>query len=147
MESIHWVFTVFLFIAYYFVYLQRVHLNFVIVYMVNNTSVRTGGNSTIAARPSTNTYSEGEFAWSETDQGMLLSGFFIGYIITQVAGGYLSDKYGGKHVVSICLLISSVCTALLPVLARTSKFAMLCGRIVIGMATGPVTPAFVSLFR
>ena len=33
-----------------------------------------------------------EFHWSKSLQGLLLSCFFYGYILTQIIGGYFSDK-------------------------------------------------------
>ena len=33
-----------------------------------------------------------EFQWSKSLQGLLLSCFFYGYILTQIIGGYFSDK-------------------------------------------------------
>ena len=35
---------------------------------------------------------EKEFQWSKSLQGLLLSCFFYGYILTQIIGGYFSDK-------------------------------------------------------
>ena len=35
---------------------------------------------------------EREFRWSKKLQGNLLSSFFYGYILTQIIGGYFSDK-------------------------------------------------------
>ena len=36
-----------------------------------------------------------EFQWSKQTQGLLLSSFFYGYILTQIVGGYVSDKVKG----------------------------------------------------
>jgi MFS family permease len=37
-----------------------------------------------------------EFGWSDSRKGTVLSSFFYGYITTQILGGYLANKYGGK---------------------------------------------------
>jgi MFS transporter, ACS family, solute carrier family 17 (sodium-dependent inorganic phosphate cotransporter), other len=39
-----------------------------------------------------------EFGWSSTTQGLILSSFFVGYLTTQVLGGVLADRLGGKGV-------------------------------------------------
>ncbi len=36
--------------------------------------------------------------WSKTDTGTVLSSFFWGCTLTQVVGGYLSDRFGGERV-------------------------------------------------
>lgn len=39
-----------------------------------------------------------ELGWSKTEVGTVLSSFFWGYTLTQVLGGYLSDRYGAERV-------------------------------------------------
>jgi MFS family permease len=43
-------------------------------------------------------FQEGEFAWDKSTQGLILGSFYWGYIITQIPGGWLAAKFGGKHV-------------------------------------------------
>ncbi|CAG8666423.1 16642_t:CDS:2 [Funneliformis caledonium] len=38
---------------------------------------------------------------SSTTQGLVLSAFFVGYLTTQILGGALADKFGGKPVLAI----------------------------------------------
>lgn len=38
------------------------------------------------------------YDWSKTDSGTVLSSFFWGYMMTQVLGGYVSDRIGGERV-------------------------------------------------
>jgi len=38
------------------------------------------------------------FNWDSKEQGLVLSSFFYGYILTQLAGGFLAAKIGGHYV-------------------------------------------------
>jgi ACS family sodium-dependent inorganic phosphate cotransporter len=44
--------------------------------------------------------------WDEQYQGLILSSFYFGYVVTHIPGGILSEKYGGKWPLAIGLLIS-----------------------------------------
>lgn len=39
-----------------------------------------------------------EFGWTPAIEGTVFSCFFYGYMATQILGGYLADKFGGKWV-------------------------------------------------
>ena len=41
-----------------------------------------------------------EFQWTESYKGTILSVFFIGYAATQLVGGALADRIGGKSVLA-----------------------------------------------
>ena len=60
----------------------------------------------------------GDIEWDKTTQGWVLSSFFYGYIITQVPGGWLSGRFGGKRVMLIGLFIFGLVTVVLPFAAR-----------------------------
>ncbi len=84
--------------------------------------------------------------WSETEKGLVLSSFFIGYMSAQIVGGVLADKYGGKKVLLWSLVAWSVFTILTP-LAGSASFAMLIlVRIGLGLGEAPLSPAVLSLF-
>ena len=38
-----------------------------------------------------------ELGWDYERIGLVSASFFVGYIITQILGGYLSDKFGAKQ--------------------------------------------------
>ena len=40
----------------------------------------------------------GQFEWTVKEQGLVLSGFSMGYVLTQILGGYLDQWFGGKWV-------------------------------------------------
>ncbi len=39
-----------------------------------------------------------DFTWDSRTQGVILGSFFYGYIVTQIPGGWLATKFGGKRV-------------------------------------------------
>jgi MFS family permease len=41
-----------------------------------------------------------EFGWNAGQWGVILSAFFVGYLILQIPAGWLSDKFGGKRVLA-----------------------------------------------
>lgn len=63
----------------------------------------------------------------------MLSSFFYGYIITQLPGGYLALKFGGKNLFGLGILSTAVFTLLTPVAARTSVAVLVALRILIGL--------------
>ena len=60
----------------------------------------------------------GDIEWDKMTQGWVLSSFFYGYIVTQIPGGWLAGKYGGKRVMLIGLIIYGISTMLIPPAAR-----------------------------
>lgn len=75
-----------------------------------------------------------EFDWDKTLMSSILAAFFYGYIVTQIPGGWLSDKFGGKKVFGIGMLISAISAIILPVCARHSYIFVFVFRIITGMA-------------
>ena len=55
-----------------------------------------------------------EFNYDKTQMATLLSSFFYGYPVTQIPGGYLSDRLGGDLIIFYASLFWSSLTFLLP---------------------------------
>jgi ACS family sodium-dependent inorganic phosphate cotransporter len=53
-----------------------------------------------------------DFNWSPEQQGRVLSSFFVGYLLTQVAGGWLAERFGGKVVLGVGVVFWSLFTLL-----------------------------------
>ena len=66
---------------------------------------------------------QGEFNWDETQQGIILSAFFYGYVTTQIAGGMLSERFGGKRPLLFGIFWTSALTILTPVCTRLGDYA------------------------
>ena len=57
--------------------------------------------------------------------GWVLSAFFYGYLITQIPGGYLASRFGGRYVFGLGILLTSVLTLLTPLAAEIHIGALL----------------------
>jgi ACS family sodium-dependent inorganic phosphate cotransporter len=55
-----------------------------------------------------------EAGWSETQKGIILGSFYIGYMVTQIYGGLLSDRIGAKIVLGVGLVVWSIFTLITP---------------------------------
>ena len=75
----------------------------------------------------------GEFRWTKDVQGLILGSFFWGYITTQVLGGYLAAKYGGKRVYGYFMFMASIATLLMPVAARLHYGLLILLRVICGI--------------
>jgi MFS family permease len=53
-----------------------------------------------------------QYNWSSGVQGTLLSAFFWGYALFQIPGGFLTNKFGGKLIFGVGVLMTSILTCL-----------------------------------
>jgi ACS family sodium-dependent inorganic phosphate cotransporter len=86
-----------------------------------------------------------EFGWSDTERGLVLSSFFIGYLVTQVLGGSLAARFGGKAVLGFGVLWWSLFTILTPLSAFASFPVLIATRILMGLGEGVAFPATYNL--
>ena len=64
--------------------------------------------------------------------GWVLGAFFYGYLITQIPGGWLAERYGGKMVYGIGIVMTSVLTLFTPLAAETNVWLLVAVRIAEG---------------
>ncbi|XP_044252844.1 putative inorganic phosphate cotransporter [Tribolium madens] len=138
------------FLGFANVYAMRVNLSVAIVAMVNNTAIPqpstnsniydhcVAPNATNSTQPNT---SDGEFAWDEATQGIVLGSFFYGYVLTQVPGGRLAELFGGKLVYGVGVLMTAVFTLLSPIAARINFPLFIIVRVLEGMGEGVTFPS------
>jgi MFS family permease len=65
----------------------------------------------------------------------MLSSFFYGYILTQIPGGWLAHRFGGKRVISAAMFVMAVTTILTPVCARFHIILVYVMRVLLGIAS------------
>ena len=113
----------------------EVHLRSGRVFELNiTTEILTSSNDTgIVPDDDDGWTSAGEFDWDEEEQGLILGCFFFGYIVTQLPGGILGQRLGGKWPMGIGLLITAVFTLLTPTAAYLGKEALITVRIIQGL--------------
>ncbi|MGE0621094.1 MAG: ACS family MFS transporter [Pseudomonadales bacterium] len=87
-----------------------------------------------------------DFGWNPEEQGRVLSSFFAGYLLTQVAGGWLAERYGGKVVLGMGVVFWSLFTLLTPVAAAGGMLALLVTRVLMGMGEGVTFPSIYAMF-
>jgi MFS family permease len=86
-----------------------------------------------------------DLGWNATTQGTVLSAFFVGYLLTQVVGGRLADRFGGKIVLAGGVLLWSLFTILTPPAAAIGFAVLLIARIGMGLGEGVNFPAIYTL--
>ena len=86
-----------------------------------------------------------EFKWDLETQGIILSSFYVGYLIMQVMGGFLADRFGGKVVLGLGVLIWSFFTIATPWAAFSGMIGLLAARIGMGLGEAVTFPSVYSL--
>ena len=82
-----------------------------------------------------------EAGWTETQKGIVLGSFYIGYMITQIWGGLLSDKIGAKIVLGVGLVVWSLFTLITPWAFFGGFIALIIARVGMGLGEGITFPA------
>ncbi|XP_056130879.1 solute carrier family 17 member 9-like [Lampris incognitus] len=89
-----------------------------------------------------------EFHWSRTESGLALGGFFWGYCLTQIPGGYASDRVGGEWVLFLSTASWASITVVTPLLAHVGiqpLTIMTITRFLMGLLQGVYYPSLASL--
>ncbi|NIB41702.1 ACS family MFS transporter [Pseudomaricurvus alkylphenolicus] len=82
-----------------------------------------------------------EFGWDEATKGIVLSAFFAGYFVMQTFGGVLSNRFGGRLVLGISVLLWSLFTLVTPLAAASLLLVLLTTRLMMGLGEGAAFPA------
>ncbi|XP_076177673.1 major facilitator superfamily transporter 9 [Ptiloglossa arizonensis] len=119
------------FFGFFTSYILRVNLSVAIVAMTANVKKFDEHG---------NIYFERDFDWDSKTQGLVLSSFFYGYISTQLFGGWLAARIGGKRVFGIGIAATAFFTIITPPLAKISVYILIALRIIEGIFEGVTYP-------
>jgi ACS family sodium-dependent inorganic phosphate cotransporter len=85
-----------------------------------------------------------DYDWSPTQMGLIQSAFFYGYLVAQIPGGWLANKFGGEKVLPFGVFLWSVATVAVPFLAGDMGGLYL-SRAAVGLGEGISPPAAVDV--
>jgi ACS family sodium-dependent inorganic phosphate cotransporter len=88
---------------------------------------------------------QAQLGWSQTQKGLVLSSFFIGYMALMLVSGALANRYGGKMVLFVAVIWWSIFTALTPPAAAISLSTLIAARIALGAGEAAVIPASINM--
>ena len=87
-----------------------------------------------------------DLGWNMQTQGTVMSSFFVGYLLLQIVGGRLADRFGGKVVLGAGVLLWSLFTILTPPAAWIGLGVLIAIRIAMGMGESVTFPSIYSLY-
>ncbi|XP_026284309.1 putative inorganic phosphate cotransporter isoform X1 [Frankliniella occidentalis] len=124
------------------IYMLRVNLSVAIVGMTGMDSPsNVTSNATETGQEKARVYD-----WDETTQGLVLSSFFWGYMITQIPAGVLTQRFGGHRILTWAMFSTSVLSMLLPPCAYLGGWKLVCAnRMLQGVTQGFVYPSMFTM--
>lgn len=77
---------------------------------------------------------------------MILSSFYIGYMLTHIPGGILAERFGGKYTLGLGILSTAAFTVLTPItVEKGGAYGLIALRILMGLGEGTTFPALSAL--
>ncbi|XP_033883100.3 vesicular glutamate transporter 3-like [Acipenser ruthenus] len=110
----------------------RCNLGVAIVEMVNNNTIYING---------TEVMQPAQFNWDPETVGLIHGSFFWGYIVTQIPGGFISNKLAANRVFGAAIFLTSMLNMFIPFAARVHYGCVLFVRILQGLVEGVTYPA------
>ncbi|XP_064417157.1 vesicular glutamate transporter 3 isoform X2 [Latimeria chalumnae] len=110
----------------------RCNLGVAIVEMVNNNTIYVKGKPEIQ---------KAQFNWDSETVGLIHGSFFWGYIVTQIPGGFISNKLAANRVFGAAIFLTSLLNMLIPSAAKVHYGCVLFVRILQGLVEGVTYPA------
>ncbi|XP_066250400.1 sialin-like [Euwallacea similis] len=120
------------FCGFFNAYVLRVNLSIAIVAMTESTNIILENGTTIIQHP--------DFDWSQELQGHIISAFFYGYISTQIVGGVLATRIGGKVLFGLGVAVTAALTLITPLVVVTNVYWFIAIRVFEGICEGVTYP-------
>lgn len=91
-----------------------------------------------------------QFGWDSSVKGAVSSSFFVGYMITNIFGGYLATRFSPQYVLAAGVLLWSLFTLDTPLAAQASTeslTSLLAVRAIMGIGEGVAYPSIQNIVR
>lgn len=88
------------------------------------------------------------YSWTSKQQGLILSSFYWGYVITHLPGGIIAEKFGGKYSLGLGILWTAIFTFITPFVVFWSDGSwvwLVVVRVLEGLGEGVTFPALTTL--
>ena len=117
-------------------YCQRRHITITVIAMAdteNNTSIQQlcGEDTTVKT----------EFKWTPIQQSVILTVPMYGMVLTAFPGGYFADRIGGKSILTLSIIVSTIVTFLSPAALRWDIRSFYLVQFLEGCSGGCLWPA------
>src|SRR5262245_25048840 len=83
-----------------------------------------------------------EFGFSKTQIGLVFSAFAYPYLVFQIIGGWVSDRFGARRTLIACGVIWAAATAICGM--SVGLVSLLIARVLLGFGEGATFPAATS---
>lgn len=87
------------------------------------------------------------YDWTADQQIYLISAYFIGYIITNLFGGVLAERFGATKTISLILVLTAASFATIPKISTFGYYPLFALRIVQGCIEVRQSPRGSDIFR
>ncbi|XP_066155290.1 sialin-like [Euwallacea fornicatus] len=157
MRSIIWLM---LFTCTLVLYVLRTNMSLILIAMVNTTP----SNATAAAVPEcavlnkdNSSISDNEtsisterrigrkysvtYGWDSRLQGLILGAYFWGFVLSNIPGAAVAERFGPRKSVAVSFALSALLTLLGPLCASWHPYWLIASRFLIGLFGGIVYPA------
>ncbi|CAF1327020.1 unnamed protein product [Adineta ricciae] len=136
------------FFGFFCLYAMRVNLSVAIVAMVIPQSElnQSAMSCPVSSKNSTAPEKHYDFDWSPQIEGAVLGAFFYGYLLMQVIGGNLAEKFGAKWIFGGGILISGLLTLIAPIAAHVDYRLFFIVRFLTGIVSSPGFPSAAALW-
>ena len=82
-----------------------------------------------------------KFGWDETTKGIVMGSVFLGYLCSQLLGGWIVDRVSAVKMIGYSAILFSLTTLATPYAAQVSFSVLIAARVLLGVAEGFMVPA------